>query len=61
MVGIVSAVLSYYGYIHLAYYSSHQFLGASTEAKGIKSGNDSTAADETATTDDRLYMWLSKW
>lgn len=61
MPGIVSTILNYYGYLHLAYYSSHQFLPKVADSKLNKSTNDTTTADETVVVEDGLYMWLSKW
>jgi hypothetical protein len=61
MPGIVSTILNYYGLIHLAYYSSQQFLETKKEGKDKDSANESTAADETLVIDEPLYLWLSKW
>lgn len=61
MPGIVSTILNYYGFIHLSYYSSQQFLANKKETKDKDSANESTAADETLVADDPLYLWLSKW
>ena len=61
MAGIVSTIINYYGYVHLAYYSSHLFLSPTVVVMGNKSANDSTAAEEQILPDESLYMWLSKW
>lgn len=58
MSGIVSNILNYYGYIHLSYYASCQFMKPKSEKKDTQ--NDSTR-DDTLALDDSLYLWLSKW
>lgn len=58
MINVMSTAVDYYGYLHLAYYSSQQFIKAADDKK---LGNDSTTAEESMAMDDRLYLWLSKW
>lgn len=58
MINAMSTAVDYYGYLHLTYYSSQQFI---KPAEDKEPTNDSTAADESVAMDDRLYLWLSKW
>jgi hypothetical protein len=58
MINVMSTVVDYYGYLHLTYYSSQQFI---KQAESKKVANDSIKAEESVVMDDRLYLWLSKW
>lgn len=59
MTGLISILVNYYGYFHLSYYSSRQFLRISQNEKSEKGTNKETAQDLQSS--DQVYVWLSKW
>jgi hypothetical protein len=64
MTGLISTILNYYGFLHLCYYSSQQFLTKRPIDSKKASTNKDTAGESGEGTEeegDKLYVWLSKW